>query len=140
MRRHLLLALPITLWATASAAASLTVPANQSRPVVLRGVAASVVVGDPAVADVNLIDQRTLLILGKSYGVTNVVVLDRTGRTLFDSRVVVSADDAGQVSLHRGVKSVEYACAQRCEKVSKADGNSGGAGGGAATPGVAANP
>ena len=107
--------------ASAASAASLAIPIDQSRPIALRGDAASVVVGNPAVADVNLIDKRNVLVLGKGYGVTNLLVLDKAGRPLFSGQITVSSDDVGRMSLDRGAKPVQYACSPRCEQISKSD-------------------
>ena len=74
----------------------------------------SVIVGDPAVADVLVTDRHTVYVQGKSYGMTEVVVLDPEGRTLWSGDVAVTPSDLGRVSVVRGP--------------------SGGQGGGAAVP------
>ena len=56
----------------------------------LRGAASSVVVGNPAIADVTVTDANTLFIVGKGYGTTEVVVVDEIGRTLFQGEVSVT--------------------------------------------------
>ena len=74
------------------------------------------VVGNPAIADVTVVDAHTILLLGKGYGVTNLVIMDRTGRVIFNREIVVSAADAGRVSIWRGAASSNYACSPRCER------------------------
>ena len=78
--------------------------------------ARDVVVGNPQVADVTLLDSRNLVVLGKGYGTTNVLVVDRAGRTIVDHRVIVAASDLGAVSLLRGAEVRTYACAPICEQ------------------------
>ena len=64
-----------------------------------------------------LLDGRNLMVVGKRFGVTNLVVLDAAGRTLFDSEVVVSAGSGSMVSITRGVQNFDYACTPNCQQV-----------------------
>ena len=100
---------------TTASADSTVIRVNQSRRIVLRGAAANVIVGDPAVADVSVIDAHSVILLGKGYGATDVLVMDRAGRTLLDDHVTVTAPESGVVTLHRGVNAVEYTCSPRCQ-------------------------
>ena len=68
-------------------------------------------VGNPGIADVNMLDARHLVVTGKSYGVTNLVVTGPSGRTILNRQIVVGAPAAGQVTMHRGVDVAQYACA-----------------------------
>lgn len=95
--------------------ASLNVEIDQARRVQLRGAAGSVIVGNPQIADVTVVDANTLYITGKGYGVTEVVAVDPIGRTVFQSQVVVTAGDgAGRVRMWRGATATEMACASSC--------------------------
>jgi Pilus formation protein N terminal region len=61
------------------------------------------------------VDANTLYITGKGYGVTEVVAVDSIGRTVFQSRIVVTAGDgAGQVRVWRGATATDMACASSC--------------------------
>lgn len=102
--------------AGAAHAQSLPVRIDEAARVALPAPARDVVIGNPAVADVTIIDGRNLLIMGRGYGVTNLVVLDAGGRTILDRQIVVSASDAGRVSFYRGPDVYNYACAPRCER------------------------
>lgn len=93
----------------------INVEIDQAQRVQLRGQAGSVIVGNPAIADVTVVDANTLYITGKGYGVTEVVAVDAVGRTVFQSQVVVTAGDgAGRVRVWRGAQSTEMACASSC--------------------------
>ncbi|MBV9511492.1 MAG: pilus assembly protein N-terminal domain-containing protein [Caulobacteraceae bacterium] len=110
------LALTLTFVAGAAFSADgLTVGVNQTRRLVLRGTASNVIVSDPAVADVTVLDTHSLLVMGRGYGATGLLVLDRGGRTLFDGQILVAAPEANRVTLHHGNQSVDYACAPRCQ-------------------------
>ena len=99
----------------AAQAAGITVPIDQSRRLPIGGAAARIMVGNKNIADVRAIDTRTLMVVGKKQGVTNVVVFDAAGRTLFDGEVVVSAASGSMVTVYRGSKAEEYACSPYCQ-------------------------
>jgi Flp pilus assembly secretin CpaC len=93
----------------------ISVEIDQAQRVQLRGQAGSVIVGNPEIADVTVVDANTLYITGKGYGVTEVVAVDTTGRPVFQSQVVVTAGDgSGRVRVWRGAQSTEMACASSC--------------------------
>jgi hypothetical protein len=110
-----------------AAAEALSVPLSQTFPLSLYGSASDVLVGDAAIADVTVVDHHHLLIHGKAFGRTNLVVMDASGRTLFSGPIVVSADDAGHVSVFRGALQSDYSCASRCERISGAASSAAGA-------------
>ncbi|HWE47855.1 MAG TPA: pilus assembly protein N-terminal domain-containing protein [Caulobacteraceae bacterium] len=100
--------------------------------------AGSVIVGNPAVADVTVVDPHTVFVSGRGYGVSEVVVLDPLGRTVWDGDVVVTQNNADQVTVYHGMAPTEMACATICTpslRSAKPQGASGGAPG--AAPGAA---
>jgi hypothetical protein len=111
----LTLALTTLLVAGQALAAGFTLELNQSRRVALHGTAANVFVADPAVADVAMIDSHSVIVLGKGYGVTQVLVTDHAGHTLMDSSVAVVGSDRGRVTVYRGETAMDYHCSSRCE-------------------------
>jgi len=117
----------------ALAATITTVDLNESRRVMLHGTASNVFVADPAVADVAMIDAHSVIVLGKGYGVTQVLVTDHSGHTLLDSVVAVIGSEAGRVTVYRGQAAQDYHCSSRCETMN------GGGGGAAAAPSVGNN-
>ena len=131
-----------TAAATAARAESTVIHLNQSRRIVLRGTAANIIVGDPTVADVTVIDAHSVILQGKGYGSTDVLVMDRAGRTLLDDHVMVAAAEGGVVTLHRGVNAVEYSCSPRCQALAPPKDNSGGGAAPGASPmtGAPTNP
>src|ERR1043165_2889285 len=58
-----------------------------------------VIVGNPAIADATVQDNQTLIITGKSFGTTNLIVLDSTGQSIADSIVTVVSSDEGRVTV-----------------------------------------
>ena len=95
--------------------ASMNVEIDQAQRVQLRGPAGSVIVGNPAIADVTVVDSNTLYITGKGYGVTEIVAVDQIGRTVFQSQIVVTdGSGSGRVRVWRGGQATEMACASSC--------------------------
>lgn len=122
MRRILSLAVALTALAAAGSALAQSMPVriDQAARVSLSASARDVIIGNPAIADVTVIDARNLLVTGKSFGVTNLVVIDGRGRTILDRQIVVSAGDEGRVSIYRGAGLQDYACSVRCQSTGEA--------------------
>ncbi len=103
--------------------ASMNVEIDQAQRVQLRGPAGSVIVGNPAIADVTVVDSNTLYITGKGYGVTEVVAVDQIGRTVFQSQVIVTdGAGSGRVRVWRAGQATEMACAASCSPTGRSSG------------------
>ncbi len=76
--------------------------------------AQTLVIGNPLVADVNMIrGNRLFVITGKSFGTTNLIVLDRAGQQVGESIVtVVPAND--KVLVQRGSHRESLSCNPKC--------------------------
>ena len=127
MRRPLLAAalavLALGTQVSAAGAATISAVIDQGVRISLPAGARDVMVGNPAIADINVVDSRTAVIQGRSYGVTNLMVIDSRGRTIANSQIVVGAPDVNRVSLYRGPSAgaqtanvSNYACTPRCER------------------------
>ena len=77
---------------------------------------ATIVVGNPMIADVSLQPGGTMVITGKGYGVTNILVLDRAGTVLMQKTVEVQGPDADIVVMYRGIERETYSCTPVCER------------------------
>ena len=103
-------------------AQSVNVEIDRSTRVALRGSAASVIVGNPAIADVTVVDANTLFVTGKGYGVTEVIAVDGAGRTIYQSEVVVTGGASGAVRVWRGAAGTDLTCAASCWASTRNDG------------------
>ena len=74
---------------------------------------ATVVIGNPDVVDARAQTDRAIVLVGKTVGITNLIVLDDTGAEVFNSLVIVGARDAGKVVVHTRKQLHEY-WAYRC--------------------------
>jgi hypothetical protein len=119
-RLHVLAAAVLTGLAFGPAAASEridTVPVivDHAKVIRLPERTQTVIVGNPAIADVTVQKNGVLVITGKSFGVTNLIALDAAGAMLAESRVSVRAATDSVVTLHRGTDRESYSCAPNCQ-------------------------
>ncbi|HLN09253.1 MAG TPA: pilus assembly protein N-terminal domain-containing protein [Xanthobacteraceae bacterium] len=97
-------------------AESLQVVLDQARIVKLPDRMATIVVGNPAIADVSVQPGGIMVLTGRGYGATNVVVLDRSGQTLMERDVQVIGPQDNIVVVYRGVDRESYSCVPTCER------------------------
>jgi Flp pilus assembly secretin CpaC len=90
---------------------------DEARLIRLDGDAAQIIVGNPAIADVAAQSPRLLVVTGKSYGATNLIVLDREGLQTYHARLAVGEGRAQQVTVYRGVSRQSLHCAPDCQRV-----------------------
>ena len=88
---------------------------DQARLVKLPERVATLVIGNPLIADVSLQTGNLMVVTGKGYGVTNVVALDRNGVTLMERPVHVKGTEAGTLVVYRGMLRETYSCAPICQ-------------------------
>jgi len=99
---------------TALAASALTVAADRAKVVRVTGVIGSIIVGNPSFADVS-VQKNFIIIHGRNFGQTNILVLDEQGETIADLEVTVVKGPDRNISVFRGGKKASYACAPKCE-------------------------
>jgi hypothetical protein len=99
---------------SASATEVLTVQLDQARLTRLPEKVATIVVGNPMIADVSLQAGGLLVLTGKGYGVTNLVALDRQGAVLSEFLVRVQAATDNVVVVYRGDARESYSCTPSC--------------------------
>ena len=95
--------------------APITVNVNMARVLRLNSPAATVIVGNPTVADVTIQDPQTLVLTGKSYGQTNLIVLDGTGNPVADTLIEVVQLQAGTMTVYEGSARTSLSCAPVCQ-------------------------
>ncbi|KJS23744.1 MAG: hypothetical protein VR75_18010 [Hyphomonadaceae bacterium BRH_c29] len=98
-------------------AGPLTVEANKTVPVRLKGAAASVVLGNRNIADVAVHDENLIFVTGKSFGTTNLMVFDRSGNQILSTEVVVTVNSSNLVTINRNGANYTYDCAPNCRSV-----------------------
>ncbi|MGE0230355.1 MAG: pilus assembly protein N-terminal domain-containing protein [Flavobacteriaceae bacterium] len=78
--------------------------------------AATIVIGNPAIADASVQNREMLIVTGKSYGSTNLIVLDNQGQVISESTIYVQGVQDGTVTVQRGMEKVSLACTPNCER------------------------
>lgn len=81
-----------------------------------------VIIGNDQIADATVADPRTIVLTGKGFGTTNLVLLDSDGNAIVDERIVVTLDEAQTIRVYRQTDRSVMSCAPNCE--SKAAGSS----------------
>jgi hypothetical protein len=93
-----------------------TVPMDEARVITFPQPVATVFVGNPTIADITIIDSRHAYLLGKTFGVTNMIGLDIDRNTVLNRVVEVTNRASGAVTLNRGADTYNYSCTEsRCE-------------------------
>jgi Flp pilus assembly secretin CpaC len=93
----------------------ISVKVNMARVLRINSPAATVIIGNPGVADVTIQDPQTLVLTGKSYGQTNLIVLDSVGNPIADTLIEVVQSQADLVTIYQGAARTTLACAPSCQ-------------------------
>ncbi|GAA4127979.1 pilus assembly protein N-terminal domain-containing protein [Aminobacter aganoensis] len=105
----------------AQAGSGIEVTMNQAKIVRLARPADTIVVGNSSIADASVQDASTLVLTGKGFGVTNLVVLDANGTPIVDEQVTVIRHDASSVRIYRRSEIQTLSCTPYCESSYKSD-------------------
>jgi len=76
---------------------------------------ATLVIGNPLIADASVETGGLLVVTGKGYGVTNLMAFDNKGALLMEHPVEVKGP-ADRVTVYRGVARESYSCLPECER------------------------
>src|SRR2546423_11963564 len=114
------LAIGMVLWPAAAFAEpsgnAIAVNVDQAKLVRLPGRVATIVVGNPLIADVTLQTGGILVVTGKGYGATNFIAMDRSGEILVDRVIQVEGPTDQLVTVYRGVERESYSCMLTCQR------------------------
>ncbi|WP_300390691.1 pilus assembly protein N-terminal domain-containing protein [Henriciella sp.] len=114
MKFHATILAASLLTAAPAVAQQYSVESGMTRPVKLSKPAASVIIGNQNIADVAVADPQLVLLTGKSFGTTNLLVLDKDNNIIVSAEVMVTADTANMVTVSRGGSQYTYDCASDC--------------------------
>lgn len=119
--------LPAAMLAFGVTAASLSATAQEDKPPLsvtvdqaivlqLERPADVVIVGNPGIADIAVMDATMLVLTGRSVGTTNLIALDGDGTTILNEIVTVGSPDS-LVTVFRRAARQTYSCATVCNPV-----------------------
>lgn len=139
----------VALCALPTHAEEVSVSVDEARIMKLPDRVATIVIGNPLIADAALQGGGILVLTGKGFGSTNLLALDRAGKVIKDTTIkVVGPASRDLVVVYKGMERESYSCAPECERrltlgdspayfgaiLSQAGSRTGGAPGGGSAP------
>lgn len=104
-------------FAMSAFAGQLTVEINKTKPLTVSGQPSSIVLGNPAVADVTVTEANKLFVTGKAFGTTNLIIYNMDGRQIYSADVVVTTNSSNLVSVVRAGSAEVVDCSPNCGPV-----------------------
>ncbi|MBS9719246.1 pilus assembly protein N-terminal domain-containing protein [Tianweitania sp. BSSL-BM11] len=107
--------LGFALMGPASAETGVQVMMNEAKIIKVARPIDTVVIGNSAIVDAAVQNNTTIVLTGKGFGSTNVVLLDKDGQAIVDQQVTVSRQDSGSVRVYRRAQMQTLSCTPYCE-------------------------
>ncbi len=95
--------------------APLQVTVDRAKVIRIAKAADTVIVGNPFIVDATIQDARTIVLTGRNFGVTNLIVLDSDGDPIVDETVVVRGHETNIVRIYRQSNRETLSCSPVCE-------------------------
>ena len=96
---------------------------NSARVLKLDRPVSKVIVGNADVADATVADSKTIVLTGRAYGTTNLVLLDADGNAIVDERILVSIDESSTVRVFKSTARTVLSCTPNCEEHAQTGGS-----------------
>jgi hypothetical protein len=94
---------------------TVSINVDQAQVVRLPDRVATIIIGNPLIADASLQGGGILVVTGKGFGATNLLALDRQGRVVMDKMVQVAGPGQTDVVIvYKGVNRESYSCVPEC--------------------------
>jgi Flp pilus assembly secretin CpaC len=93
----------------------LKISMDHARILKLDRAVSKVIVGNDQIADVTVADAKTIVLTGRSFGTTNLVLLDSAGNAIVDERLLVTLDEARTIRVYRQTDRDVLFCSTSCE-------------------------
>jgi hypothetical protein len=88
---------------------------DQARLMKLPARVATIVIGNPLIADVTLQPGGIVVVTGKGYGATNFIAMDRAGEVLVDRLIQVEGPADPIITVYRGIERESLSCMPICQ-------------------------
>ena len=95
-------------------AADIAVQLDQAKLANLPEKVATIVIGNPLIADITMQAGGLMVVTGKAYGTTNIIALDRGGAVLMEKSIQVQEQRLDTVVVYRGLNRESYSCTPNC--------------------------
>jgi hypothetical protein len=106
--------LSLTFASRAIADETIVVHLDEARIIKLPDRTTTVVIGNPLIADISVQPGGLAVITGKSFGATNVIIMDKAGAVLTEHDVEVQGSTDKIVVVYRGDARQTYSCTPEC--------------------------
>lgn len=113
--KSLLLLCGLAVFPHAAMADAVSVVLDQARLLRIPAGVSTIVIGNPSIADGTLQSGGLLVVTGKGYGTTNLMVLDAKGDVIVEHQITVSAPNNGVV-VYRGPDRETLNCSPTCQR------------------------
>jgi Flp pilus assembly secretin CpaC len=100
---------------SAHGAETLTVVLDQATISKLPERVATIVIGNPMIADITVQTGGLIVVTGKAFGTTNMIALDRAGAVLAERNIEVLGPNEKVVVVYRGLGRESYSCTPECQ-------------------------
>lgn len=104
-----------TAIAPANAENTIRIELDYARVIKLDRPVSRVIVGNAEIADATVSDAQTIILTGKDFGTTNLVILDNDGNAIVDERVLVSLEAHNTLQIYRQDQRTVMSCTPACE-------------------------
>ncbi len=96
---------------------TIAVNVDQAKVLKLPARVATLIVGNPLIADVSLQRDGFVVVTGKGYGATNLIAMDRSGEVLVDRLIQVEGPiDQQLITVYRGPDRESWSCMPICQR------------------------
>lgn len=107
----------VTLFVPTARADEVNVSVDEARIMKMPDRVATIIIGNPLIADAALQNGGILVLTGKGFGSTNMLGLDRAGKVVMNTTIqVVGPSSRELVVVYRGIERESYSCAPECER------------------------
>ena len=108
--------LPFLVIEKAVAKETIEVTVDHAKVMRIEVPAATIIIGNPGIADATIQDSNTFVITGKSFGVTNIIILSESGEVIADRLLSVKGEAVNAVTVYRRTDRETYSCSPNCER------------------------
>ena len=102
-------------YAESENSSALHVVIDRAKVVRVAKAADTIIIGNPSIVDATIQDARTIVLTGRNFGVTNLIVLDSDGDPIVDETIIVRGHETNIVRVYRQSVRETLSCSPVCE-------------------------
>lgn len=106
----------VLLITTSAIAEEIFVKIDEAHILRLSSPVSQIILGNPSIADVAVQSNKMLVLTGKSYGITNLIVLSSDNQEILNKKISVGKDTQRLVTVYKGSTHYTLHCTPVCEQ------------------------